>query len=72
VRSLLGDAGVRVVQTPLQAPNANAHVERFVRSIKEEVLGRVMPLGELHFDGPSQNSWRTTIVNKIIKGWAIG
>jgi putative transposase len=28
VRSLLGEAGVRVVQTPLQAPNANAHAER--------------------------------------------
>jgi putative transposase len=49
VRSLLGEAGVRVVQTPLQAPNANAHAERFVRSIKEECLGRVIPLGERHF-----------------------
>ena len=28
VRSLLGEAGVRVVQTPLQAPNANAYAER--------------------------------------------
>jgi putative transposase len=49
VRSLLGEAGVHVVQTPLQAPNANAHAERFVRSIKEECLGRVMPLAERHF-----------------------
>jgi transposase InsO family protein len=49
VRSLLGEAGVHVVQTPLQAPNANAHAERFVRSIKGECLGRVIPLGERHF-----------------------
>jgi hypothetical protein len=28
-----------VVQTPLQAPNANAYAKRFVRSIKEECLG---------------------------------
>ena len=49
VRRLLGEAGVRVVQTPLQAPNANAHAERFVRSIKEECLGREIPLGERHF-----------------------
>jgi len=34
VRARLGDAGIRVVQTPYQAPNANAYAERFVRSIK--------------------------------------
>jgi putative transposase len=30
----LGDAGVHVALTPFQAPNANAHAERFVQSIK--------------------------------------
>jgi putative transposase len=49
VRRVLGDAGVRVVQTPLQAPDANAYAERFVRSIKEECLDRMVPLGERHF-----------------------
>jgi putative transposase len=49
VRQLLGDAGIRVVQTPFQAPNANAHAERFVRSIKEECLDRMIPIGERHF-----------------------
>jgi len=48
VRRLLGDAGISVAQTPLQAPNANAHAERFVRSIKEECLHRVIPFGERH------------------------
>jgi putative transposase len=38
-----------VVQTPFQAPNCNAHAERFVRSIKDECLNRVIPLGERHF-----------------------
>ena len=35
--------------TPFRAPNCNAHAERFVRSIKEECLNRVIPLGEGHF-----------------------
>jgi putative transposase len=49
VRHLLETAGVRVIQTPFRAPNCNAHAERFVRSIKEECLDRLIPLGERHF-----------------------
>jgi putative transposase len=49
VRHQLGDAGIRVVLTPERAPNANAYAERFVRSIKEECLDRLIPLGEPHF-----------------------
>ena len=41
--------GGRVVQTPYRAPNGNAHAERFVRSLKEECLNRVILLGERHF-----------------------
>src|SRR5262249_28155141 len=43
VRARLEEAGIRVVQTPHQAPNANAHAERFVRSINEERLNRLIP-----------------------------
>jgi putative transposase len=39
-------AGVRIVRTPVQAPNANAYAERFVRSIREECLDRLILLGE--------------------------
>jgi putative transposase len=48
VRDQLGEAGIRVVQTPFQAPNANAYAERFVRSIKHECLNRMILLGERH------------------------
>jgi putative transposase len=48
VRQLLETSGVRVIQTPFRAPNCNAHAERFVRSIKEECLNRLIPLGERH------------------------
>jgi hypothetical protein len=39
-------AGVRLVQTPGQAPNANAYAERSVRSIREEGLDRLILFGE--------------------------
>ena len=29
--------------------HANAHAERFIRSVKEECLDRLIPLGERHF-----------------------
>ena len=45
----MSEAGIRVVQTPFQAPNANAYAERFVRSITFECLDRIVPLGERHF-----------------------
>ena len=51
VRERLLEAGIRVVQTPYQAPNANAYAERFVRSIKEECLTRLIPFGERHLRG---------------------
>jgi transposase InsO family protein len=49
VRRRLGNAGIRVVLTPERASNANAYAERFVRSIKEECLDRLIPIGEGHF-----------------------
>ena len=49
VRRQLRDAGIRVVLTPARAPNANADAERLMRSIKEECLDRLIPIGERHF-----------------------
>jgi putative transposase len=49
VRRQLRDAGIRVVLTPARAPNANAYAERFVRSIKEDCLDRLIPIGARHF-----------------------
>jgi transposase InsO family protein len=48
VERFLATAGVRVIRTPFWAPNCNAHAERFVRSIREECLNRVILLGEGH------------------------
>jgi putative transposase len=49
VRNRLRDTGIRLMRTPYRAPNANAYAERFVRSIKQECLDRMIPLGERHF-----------------------
>jgi len=48
MEAVLSTVGVRVVRTPPASPNRNAHAERFVQSIKEECLNRVVPLGEWH------------------------
>jgi transposase InsO family protein len=45
-RRIVQGAGVRIVLTPAQAPNANAYAERFVRSIREECLDRLILFGE--------------------------
>jgi hypothetical protein len=46
--SILKSAGVKPVKLPPRSPNLNAYAERFVRSIKEECLSQMIPLGENH------------------------
>jgi putative transposase len=46
MRSLLGVAGVSLLRLPPSSPNWNAYAERFVRSIKQECLRHIVPLGE--------------------------
>jgi hypothetical protein len=60
-----------VVLIPERAPNANAYAERFVRSIKEECLDRLIPIGERHFRYPVAELSNTTIENGITKGSTI-
>ena len=45
-RRIVQSAGVRIVLMPVRAPNANAYAERFVRSIREECLDRLILFGE--------------------------
>ena len=46
--ALLRSAGVEPVMLPPHSPNLNAYAERFVRSIKEECLSKIVPIGESH------------------------
>ena len=43
---MLAEAGIQSVQLPPRSPNLNAHAERFVRSIKEGCLERMIFFGE--------------------------
>ena len=45
-RDNLDREGVKPVRCPVRAPNCNAFAERFVRSIKEECLDRMILFGE--------------------------
>jgi transposase InsO family protein len=43
--AIFGGEAVRVIRTPLQAPNANAHIERWVGSVRRECLDRLLIIG---------------------------
>lgn len=45
-RRLLRDAGKQVIRLPPMSPDLNAYAERFVRSIKEECLDRMIFIGQ--------------------------
>jgi transposase InsO family protein len=45
---ILTNGGVKPIRLPPKSPNLNAYAERFVRSIKQECLRRVVALGEGH------------------------
>jgi putative transposase len=47
-RKMLEAANVKTVRTPPMAPNLTPVVERFIRSIKSECLGRMLIFGEAH------------------------
>jgi len=45
-RSALATGGVKTIQLPPKSPNLNAFAERWVRSVKQECLSKVILLGE--------------------------
>jgi putative transposase len=51
----LKDTGIASVKLPARSPNLNAHAERFVRSIKESCLERLILFGETSLRTAVQN-----------------
>ena len=78
-RSLVRDSGTNVIRLPPHSPNLNAYAERFVRSIKEECLSRMIFIGQEslrravsefmeHYDKERNHQG---LENRIIRGHAI-
>ena len=68
-RRIVQGAGVRIVLTPVQAPNANAYAERFVRSIRAECLDRLILFGERRLLRAVERAKDTHL---FTGGWACG
>lgn len=45
---VFGSEGIRVIKTPVRSPKANAYAERFVRTIRAEMLDLVLVTGRGH------------------------
>ena len=45
-RSALASGGVKTIQLPAKSPNLNAFAERWVRSVKQECLSKLILFGE--------------------------
>ena len=41
-------ADINIICTPYRAPNANAFAERFVRTVREEILDKVLIINQAH------------------------
>jgi hypothetical protein len=42
--------GIKVIRTPIQAPNANPHAERWVRTLRADCLDRILIRGSHHLE----------------------
>jgi putative transposase len=48
--AIFSSEGIEIMRTPVQAPNANAHAERWVRTVRRECLDRTLVLGSRHLE----------------------
>jgi putative transposase len=47
--------GLKVLRTPVRAPQANAHCERLIGTLRRQCLDFVIPLNERHLRGTLQS-----------------
>jgi transposase InsO family protein len=70
--------GIEVIRTPVQAPNANAFAERWVRTVRNDCLDRIFILGRRHLErvlcvyrkhyGWKSSCWRVAPLRELLLG----
>ena len=58
--AIFATEGIRILQTPMRAPRANAFAERWVGTVRRELLDRMLLLGRRHLEIALLGMWRTT------------
>jgi transposase InsO family protein len=71
-RSVLAAAGVRCLRLPARSPDLNSFAERFVLSIKNECLSKLVPLVRATCGGPWPSTSSTITASATTKAWATG
>jgi putative transposase len=46
--ALFANEGISIIRAPVRAPNANAHLERGIGSVRREYLDRILITGRRH------------------------
>src|SRR5664280_115647 len=64
--TVLRSEGMRVIRTPFRAPNANAHAERVIETIRAECLDWTLILGRRHLDRTLQTMSSATTAGGLI------
>jgi len=61
--------GTQVITTPIQAPNANAYAERWVRTVREECLDWMLIWADATLSGSSTSTCSTTTTSDRTEAW---
>jgi putative transposase len=48
--ALFHNQGIKTIRTPIRAPNANAHIERWIGSVRRECLDRLLIFSRLQLE----------------------
>jgi putative transposase len=71
-QGILAGVGVTSVKLPPQSPNLNAYAERFVRSVKESCLERLILFGENSLRTAAREFVAHYLRSAITRVWATG
>jgi hypothetical protein len=71
-RSALASGGVKTIPLPARSPNLNAFAERWVRSVKQECLSKLILFGERPLGRVLTSTAGTITAKETIKGKATG